>query len=127
MPKKILLVEDHPATIEVMVLELEYLGYESIVAENGEEGIEKALTQMPDMIILDIAMPKMDGYVTAKKLKSDPRTKHIPILAATAKAMSGDRKKCLDSGCDDYIAKPFTPKELGKKIKETLTSDPVLQ
>ena len=126
MAKRVLLVEDHPATIEVMVLELEYLGYEAIVAESGEEGIEKALSLMPDMIIMDIAMPKMDGCATATKLKADPRTRDIPILAATAKAMPGDREKCLESGCDDYIAKPFTPQELGKKILETLASDPLI-
>ena len=125
--KRILLVEDHPATVEVMVLELEYLGYEALTAKTGEEGIQEALAQLPDMIILDIAMPQMDGYATARKLKGDSRTQHIPILAATAKAMPGDREKCLESGCDEYIAKPFTPQELGKKIKEMLGSDPPLQ
>lgn len=122
MAKRILLVEDHPATVEVMTLELQYLGYEAIIAETGEEGLQKAVAELPDLIIMDIAMPKMDGLATTQGLKADPRTRHIPVLAATAKAMPGDREKCLESGCDGYIAKPFTPQELGKKIKEVLDS-----
>lgn len=120
MKKRILLVEDNAATIDVMRQELEFLGYEVTVAENGVEGVEMAISQLPDLIIMDIRMPKMDGFRAASKIRKNPKTHATPILAATAKALPGDREKCLASGCDDYIAKPFTHRELGAAIKKLL-------
>ena len=120
MKRKILLVEDNPATIDVIQKELEFLGYESIVAEDGKEGVDKATSILPDLIIMDISLPKMDGLEASTAIRKSPKTQAIPILAATARALPGDKEKCLQAGCDDYIAKPFTHRELGAAIKKLL-------
>ena len=120
MKKKILLVEDNPATVDVIQKELEFLGYESIVAEDGKEGVEKATSYLPDLIIMDISLPKLDGLEASSLIRKNPKTKSIPILAATARALPGDKEKCLQAGCDDYIAKPFTHRELGALMKKLL-------
>ena len=120
MKKKILLVEDNPATIDVIQKELEFLGYESVVAEDGKEGVDKATSILPDLIIMDISLPKMDGLEASTAIRKSPKTQAIPILAATARALPGDKEKCLQAGCDDYIAKPFTHRELGAAIKKLL-------
>jgi len=114
--KRVLLAEDHPGTMEVMQTELEVLGYEVVLAQDGQEAVEKAATESPDLIVMDIIMPKLDGFQAAARIRENPRTKDIPILAATALAMPGDREKCLESGCDGYIAKPFTHRQLGAAI-----------
>jgi CheY-like chemotaxis protein len=116
MKKRVLLAEDHPGTIEVMQLELEVLGYDVTVAQDGQEAVQKATTEPPDVIVMDMRMPKMDGFQAASSIRQNPKTKDIPILAATALARPGDREKCLESGCDGYIAKPFTHKQLGAAI-----------
>ncbi len=120
MKKRILLVEDHPATIDVMRRELEFLSYEVTLARNGIEALEMATSELPDLIVMDIRMPKMDGLEAASRIRKNPKTQAIPILAATVKALPGDREECLASGCDDYIAKPFTHKELGAAIEKLL-------
>jgi len=120
MKKKILLVEDNPATVDVMQKELEFLGYESIIALDGKEGVDKSISHQPDLIIMDISLPKMDGLEAAALIRKNPKTRSIPILAATARALPGDKEKCLQAGCDDYIAKPFTHRELGAAIKKLL-------
>jgi len=107
MKKRVLLAEDHPGTIEVMQMELEVLGYDAV---------QKATAEPPDLIVMDILMPKMNGFQATARIRQNPRTKDIPILAATALARPGDREKCLESGCDGYIAKPFTHKQLGAAI-----------
>ncbi len=114
--KRVLLAEDHPGTIEVMQTELEVLGYEVVVAQDGQEAVEKAATESPDLIVMDIIMPKLDGFQATARIRENPRTKDIPILAATALARPGDREKCLESGCNGYIAKPFTHRQLGAAI-----------
>lgn len=116
MKKRILLAEDRPETIEVMQLELEVLGFEVVVAQNGLEAVEKATAESPDLIVMDMLMPKMNGFQAAASIRQSPKTKGIPILAATAFARPGDREKCLESGCDGYIAKPFTHRQLGAAI-----------
>ena len=116
MKKRVLLAEDHPGTIEVMQLELEVLGYDVTVAQDGQEAVQKATAEPPDVIVMDMLMPKMDGFQAASSIRQNPKTKDIPILAATALARPGDREKCLESGCDGYIAKPFTHKQLGAAI-----------
>jgi len=120
MNKKILLVEDNPATIDVIMKELEFLGYNCIVAEDGKKAVELSVSRSPDLIIMDISLPKMDGLEAATLIRRNPKTKAIPILAATARALPGDKEKCLQAGCDDYIAKPFTHRELGAAIKKLL-------
>lgn len=120
MKRRILLVEDNRATIEVMRQELELLGYDVIVAENGVEAVEVAASELPDLIVMDIALPKMDGLKAAAQIRSNPKTAAIPVLAATAKALPDDRQKCLDAGCNEYLAKPFTHRELGQAVERLL-------
>lgn len=120
MKTRILLVEDNPATMEVMQQELEILGYEVAVARDGAEAVEMANSELPDLIIMDILMPKMDGGEATKQIRKNPKTQAIPVLAATAKALPEDRERCLESGCDGYIAKPFSYKELRDVIEKLL-------
>lgn len=120
MKKRVLLAEDHPGTIEVMQMELEVLGFEVIVAQDGLEAVEKAVVESPDLIVMDMLMPRMNGFQAAASIRQSPKTKGIPILAATALATPGDREKCLESGCNGYIAKPFTHKQLGVAIQSIL-------
>ena len=120
MKQKILLVEDNPATIDVIQKELEFLGYDCMVADDGKKGVDMASAHAPDLIIMDISLPKLDGLGATALIRQNPKTKAIPILAATARALPGDREKCLQGGCDDYIAKPFTHRELGAAIKKLL-------
>jgi len=123
MQTRILLVEDDPGTVEVMQQELEVLGYEVTVAENGVEAVKMAISQLPDLIVMDIRLPKMDGLRATTLIRDNPNTGNIPILAATVNALAGDREKCLEAGCNDYIAKPFTHRELGAAIKRLLKVD----
>jgi two-component system cell cycle response regulator DivK len=120
MKKRVLLVDDHPGTIDVVQQELDYLGYEVILATDGVIAVELAASELPDLIVMDITMPKMDGLQAASRIKENPKTASIPILAATARARPEDKQKCLAAGCNDYIAKPFTHKELGTAIEKLL-------
>ncbi|MFQ5542121.1 MAG: response regulator [Candidatus Binatia bacterium] len=120
MKTRILLVEDNPATMEVMQQELEILGYDVAVARDGAEAVEMANSELPDLIIMDILMPKMDGSEATAQIRKNPKTQAIPILAATAKALPEDRERCLASGCNDYIAKPFSYKDLRDAIERLL-------
>jgi two-component system, cell cycle response regulator DivK len=120
MKKRILLVEDNPATIDVVQKELEFLGYDAITADDGRKAVEMAEAHLPDLIIMDISLPQMDGLQATALIRDNPKTKSIPILAATARALPGDREKCIQSGCNDYIAKPFTHRELGAALKKLL-------
>lgn len=119
--KKILIVEDHADTVELLQNQLRRLGYPtSAVAANGPEALQKAYEEKPDLILLDIVLSGMSGFEVARKLKIDPRTRAIPILAVTAKAMEGDREMCLESGCDGYLVKPYLPKQLKEEIEKLL-------
>lgn len=120
MKKRVLLVEDHPDTIDVMSLELEVLGYDVTVARNGLEAVEMATSAPPDLIVMDIILPKLDGLTASAKIRRNPKTQQIPILAATALCGDLDRANCLASGCNDYIAKPFTHRQLGAHIDRLL-------
>lgn len=123
MRKRILLVEDNPATIDVVQKELEFLGYDTITADDGRKAVEMAEAQLPDLIIMDISLPQMDGLQATALIRENPKTKSIPILAATARALPGDREKCIQSGCNDYISKPFTHRELGAALKRLLDGE----
>jgi CheY-like chemotaxis protein len=120
MKKKVLLVEDHPDTIDVMRLELEMLGYDVRVAKNGVEAVEMATSEPPDVIVMDILLPKLDGLRASARIRENPKTQHVPILAATALSGDRDRANCLASGCNDHIAKPFTHRQLGDRIDRLL-------
>jgi two-component system cell cycle response regulator DivK len=118
--RKILVVEDNQDNREMVVKVLKFNGYEVIEAVDGEEGIEKAKTEAPALILLDIYLPKMDGYEVAKRLKGDTNLKDIPVIALTAHAMKGNREQALAAGCDGYIAKPIDIRELPKQIEQFL-------
>ena len=117
---KILVVEDNQDNREMVVKVLKFNGYEVIEAVDGEEGIEKAKTEAPALILLDIYLPKMDGYEVAKRLKGDTGLKDIPVIALTAHAMKGNREQALAAGCDGYISKPIDIRELPKQIEQFL-------
>jgi two-component system, cell cycle response regulator DivK len=113
---KILLVEDHTELRHVLGHQLESMGFTAITAKNGREGVETAVAEKPDLILMNSMMPEMDGWEATRVLRADPQTKDIPILASTALFRPSDLKTWIDVGCDDYIIKPFTSDELLRKI-----------
>ena len=117
---KVLIVEDHPDMRDLLGLIVERLGYLPVLANEGEEGVEKAIAEKPNLILLDMVMPKMDGREVARKLRANPETKEIPILAITALHRSQDLNACLLAGCNGYIVKPFGVGDLQAKIRELL-------
>ena len=121
--KKILIVEDHADMRELLTWQIELMGFLPIPAKHGKEGVEKAVAEQPNLILLDIMMPGMDGWEAARTLRANPETKDIPILAATALFRDSDLKSCLDAGCNGYIVKPFTFQELQGKVREFIASD----
>lgn len=121
---KILVVEDDQDNREMVVKALNFHGYQVIEAVDGEEVIEKARAENPDLILLDIYLPKMDGYEAARRLKGDRDLRHIPIIALTAHAMKGNREEALAAGCDGYIPKPIDVRELPKQIEYFLKPNP---
>jgi len=120
--KKILIVEDHADMRELLTWQIELMGFMPIPAKHGKEGVEKAVAEQPNLILLDIMMPGMDGWEAARTLRANPETKDIPILAATALFRDSDLKSCLDAGCNGYIVKPFTFQELQGKVREFIAS-----
>jgi DNA-binding response OmpR family regulator len=120
MPKKILLVEDEKDLASTILFRLSAKGYEVILAYDGQEGLDKARADKPDLIILDLMLPKIDGYKVCALLKSDSRYSNIPILIFSARAQDEDRKKAKEAGADFYMTKPFEPEVLLSKLKELL-------
>lgn len=118
--KKVLLVEDNVDNREVIRTVLIHYGYEVVEAVDGEDGIEKAGQEKPDIILMDLSLPKMDGWEATKRIKADDELKNIPIIAITAHAMSGDEEKALEHGCDGYLAKPCTPVSVIDIVKKFL-------
>jgi two-component system cell cycle response regulator DivK len=118
--RKILVVDDNEDGRELVVKILKNRGYQMIEAVDGEEALEKASAECPDLILLDISIPKLDGYEVTRRLKSQVKFKDIPIIALTAHAMKGDREKALEAGCDGYISKPIDIHELPDQIKSYL-------
>ena len=121
MGKTILIVEDEPRNLKLLRDLLQRFGYEILEATDGEQGVKSAGEKMPDLILMDIMMPKMDGLEATRIIKADIKTKHIPIIALTSYAMKGDREKTIEAGCDGYIAKPIDIKEVLKTIGTYLT------
>jgi CheY-like chemotaxis protein len=118
--KRVLLVEDHEDNVDLMILELQVLGYDVSVARNGLEAVEMATSNPPDIIVLDILLPKLDGFEAAHRLRAHPKTHNIPILAATALYRDKDRQRCIESGCNDHLAKPFTHRQLESRMNDLL-------
>jgi two-component system, cell cycle response regulator DivK len=116
MTKRILLVEDTEDNRQIVRDLMESAGYDLIEAEDGAAGVAMAVEHRPDLILMDIQLPGMDGYEACRQIKAHPDLRHIPIIAVTSYALSGDEEKGLASGCDGYVAKPFSPRELLAKM-----------
>ena len=119
---KILYVEDNDDNIYMLSQRLKRKGFDVIVAKDGQQGIEAALSESPALILMDLNMPVLDGWSATQRLKSTPATQHIPVIALSAHAMSGDRETALAAGCDDYDSKPVNITRLYAKIQALLPS-----
>ncbi len=120
---RILVVEDEQANLATIRDLLNFEGYEVLEARNGRDGVEVATANKPDIILLDMRMPEMDGYEVARQLKTGPETKEIPIIALTGNAMDEQRREAMDAGCDDFIAKPVDFDNLLDRITVALKVD----
>lgn len=119
-PKKILVVDDNLDSRELVIKILKNKELQLVEAVDGEDAIKKVAAEMPDLILMDISLPKIDGYEVTRRLKSDRAFAAIPIIALTAHAMKGDRDKAMAAGCDDYITKPINVHDLYDRIKPFL-------
>lgn len=120
MAKKILIIEDYPATAKMMSEILEIEGFESIIAPDGSVGIEKALSEKPELILLDIMLPGMDGLEVCTKLRANPATMNIPVIMVSVKAADEDVKAGMAKGANGYVTKPFDPFKLLEIVKKNL-------
>lgn len=118
----ILLVDDFPDNREMYALYLEYVGYEVAEAATGHEALARAFERAPDLIVMDLSLPGLDGWEATRRLKSDPRTKEIPVLALTGHALEGFSQGARNAGCDGFVTKPCLPEELVVEIRALLGS-----
>ena len=119
---KILLVEDNEMNRDMLSRRLMRRGYEVVIAVDGESGLSLAGSEVPDLILMDMSLPILDGWEVTRRLKETPATQHIPVIALTAHAMSSDRDKALEAGCDDYDTKPIELPRLLEKIEALLAT-----
>ncbi len=124
MSKRILVIEDHEDNRRIMNDTLSAAGFEVIEAVTGDAGVAMAESECPDLILMDIQLPGIDGYEATRLIKAKPELRHIPIIAVTSYALSGDDVKAKEAGCDAYLAKPFRPRELLAKVREFLPEAP---
>jgi two-component system cell cycle response regulator DivK len=120
MSKRILVIEDQEDNRRIVRDLLTSVGYETIEALTGEDGVAAATTHVPDLILMDIQLPGLDGYEATRRIKANPALQHIPIIAVTSYALSGDDVKAYEAGCNAYVSKPFSPRALLAKIREFL-------
>lgn len=120
MAKKILLVEDNEMNRDMLSRRLTKRGFNVVIAVDGREGIDLTTKELPDVILMDMSLPEIDGWEATKRIKATASTKHIPLIALTAHAMAGDREKALQAGCDDYDTKPIDFQRLLEKIEKAL-------
>ncbi len=118
--RRILVIEDNRDNMVLITDVLTSLHYEVLQAADGEQGVQKAAEERPDLILMDLSLPRMDGWTATQLIKADAGLQHIPIIALTAHAMMGDRERALEAGCDDYISKPINLRELAKKLSKFL-------
>ena len=118
MPKKILIVEDNPQNMKVELMALRPHGYILLQATDGEEALQIAMRDKPDLIIMDIQLPKVSGLEVTGRLRQMPDFRHTPIIAVTAYAMRGDKEKAIEAGCNAYLSKPINTRELPKVVAE---------
>ena len=117
---KILLVEDNEMNLDMLSRRLSRQGYEVVAAQDGAAGVDRAASERPHIILMDMSLPVLDGWEATRRLKADPATREIPIIALTAHAMAEDREKAMAAGCDDYDTKPIDLPRLIEKIKKLL-------
>ena len=120
MSKRILAIEDQEDNRRILRDLLTARGYTLIEATTGEEGLAAAERERPDLILMDIQLPGLDGYEVTRRIKGNPELRHIPIIAVTSYELSGDEQKAAAAGCDGYVTKPFSPRQLLAKIEEYL-------
>ena len=123
MPR-LLLVEDNEENRDGLSRHLRRKGFEVLAAVDGRQGVEAARTGAPDLILMDMSLPVLDGWEATRQLKADPATRHVPVIALTAHAMAGDREKALEAGCDEYEVKPVEFARLLDKIQALLGGPP---
>jgi len=120
MSRRILVIEDQEDNRRILRDLLTSVGYEIIEAETGEDGVARAESERPDLILMDIQLPGLDGYEATRRIKAQPDLNKIPIIAVTSYALSGDEVKAREAGCDAYVTKPFSPRALLAKVREYL-------
>jgi phosphate regulon transcriptional regulator PhoB len=120
MPDTVLIVDDEPDVIDLLVYNLQKAGYRTATARDGATALQKARDEIPSLIVLDLMLPQMDGTEVCRQLKADPKTAHIPIIMLTAKAEEVDRVVGLELGADDYVTKPFSPREIALRVRGVL-------
>jgi two-component system cell cycle response regulator DivK len=120
MTKRILVVEDQEDNRRIIRDLLSTMGYELIEAQDGEAGVRLAKEHRPDLILMDIQLPVLDGYEATRRIKADPELRAIPIVVVTSYALSGDDQKAVAAGCDGYVAKPFSPRQLLATVRKFL-------
>ena len=120
MKEKILLVEDNPQNMRLFEMTLRPKGYRLLTATDGEEALDMAIREKPDLIIMDIYLPKVSGLEVTKRLRQMPAFNHVPIIAVTAHAMKGDKEKIIEAGCDAYLPKPINTRQLPEVVTEML-------
>jgi two-component system cell cycle response regulator DivK len=116
--KRVLVVEDTEDNRQIIRDLLTSAGYEMIEAVTGEQGVAMAAEHRPDLILMDIQLPVLDGYEATRRIKANPALRHIPVIAVTSYALSGDEERTREAGCDAYVAKPFSPRLLLAKVRE---------
>ena len=120
MSKRILVVEDQEDNRRILRDLLKSADYEIMEAENGQEALTAVAKQRPDLILMDIHLPIMDGYEATRRIKADPTLTHVPVIAVTSNALSGDKAKARAAECDDFVPKPYSPRQLLAKIRQLL-------
>ena len=117
MSKRVLVVEDHEENRRILRYLLKSGGFEMLEAVTGDEGVAMAERERPDLILMDIQLPGLDGYEATRRIKGNPELRHIPIIVVTSYALSGDDVKAFEAGCNAYVTKPFVPRDLLAKIR----------
>ena len=115
--RRVLVIEDKPDIRYILQAIIQQMGFATITPDNGKDGVQIAIAEKPDLILMDVMMPKMDGREATRILRAHPETREIPIVTTTALSRGADLQSCIDAGCNDYIVKPFTVDKLLQKIK----------
>jgi CheY-like chemotaxis protein len=119
-PATVLLVEDNPHNRKIFSGMLTHAGFQVVEAEDGHKALAEVKRALPDLILMDLSIPGIDGWECARRIKADPRSRKVPIIALTAHAMRGDEESALEAGCDGYLSKPISPKKVVEEVKRAL-------